>query len=301
MTRRLWSFAALCAATLAGTPASPAELVKSLPGITIRVDTNAALPGGLLVVRLFSSRAVGNARATFCGRRARFFRSRGIPRALVPVPVDLPEGRQVLGVEIHGRRARYVTLDVEIRARSFDLKPVPVSAAQQPLLRSAQAVRDSRHVLAALDTVSDTAFWQGRLQSPVRVSPIPSFGTIVPAEAGLPSLPSLVDGIFGAQHRGIDFEVPPGTIVQAPAAGRVVLAATSAVGGQTLVLDHGQGLLSLLAHLGRLEVREGDWVEGRTPIAVSGQSGIVATPLVHWGVYANGVAVDPLLVETLDF
>jgi len=70
---------------------------------------------------------------------------------------------------------------------------------------------------------------------------------------------------------------------------------------QTLVLDHGEGVTSLLCHLGRAEVRDGDRVEARAVLGVSGTTGIAASPHVHWGVYIHGAAVDPgLLAEGLD-
>ena len=61
-------------------------------------------------------------------------------------------------------------------------------------------------------------------------------------------------------------------------------------------LLNGQGVTSLLCHLSRVEVREGDRVEARAPLGLSGSSGIAAAPHLHWGVYIHGVAVNPELL-----
>ena len=106
-----------------------------------------------------------------------------------------------------------------------------------------------------------------------------------------------MDGVYGEYHRGRDFDVPLGTVVQAPAAATVVFAGPLLLSGQTLVLDHGQGVVSALFHLSRLEVRTGDSVAAGTTLGLSGDSGAAASPHLHWGVYLHGVAVDPALFE----
>jgi murein DD-endopeptidase MepM/ murein hydrolase activator NlpD len=64
-------------------------------------------------------------------------------------------------------------------------------------------------------------------------------------------------------------------------------------------LDHGQGVLSVFFHLGRIDFQEGQALEGRFPVGISGESGIAAEPHVHWAVYIHGVAVDPRVMERL--
>jgi murein DD-endopeptidase MepM/ murein hydrolase activator NlpD len=79
----------------------------------------------------------------------------------------------------------------------------------------------------------------------------------------------------------------------------VVLAAPQILTGNTLVLDHGQGVLSVFFHLSRIDVKEGEGVESRSPVGLSGDSGIAAAPHLHWAVYVHGVAVDPRVMERL--
>jgi len=69
--------------------------------------------------------------------------------------------------------------------------------------------------------------------------------------------------------------------------------------GKTLVLDHGQGVVSALFYLYRIDVREGDRVESRATVGLSGDTGLAATPQVQWRVYVHGVAVDPRALDRL--
>lgn len=127
---------------------------------------------------------------------------------------------------------------------------------------------------------------------------MPSFGAAETYIGGSP-IEYLTDGIFGEQHRGLDYDTPPGTVVQAPASGNVVFAGDMTVTGGTVVLDHGQGVVSVFFHLSRMDVKEGDWVEGRAPLALSGDSGIAYAAHLHWAVYVHGVAVDPRAIEAV--
>ena len=79
----------------------------------------------------------------------------------------------------------------------------------------------------------------------------------------------------------------------------MLLARRLSLTGHTLILDHGQGVISALFHLSRVDVREGDWVESRAPVALSGESGVAAEPHLHWARLRAGVAVDPRVMAQL--
>jgi hypothetical protein len=107
------------------------------------------------------------------------------------------------------------------------------------------------------------------------------------------------NGVFAENyyHRGIDYAAPTGSPVIAPAAGRVVLVGRVADGfelhGNTIGIDHGQGVSSIFIHLNSISVREGDQVQPGQTIGTVGNTGASTGPHLHWGVYVNGVAVDP--------
>ena len=69
--------------------------------------------------------------------------------------------------------------------------------------------------------------------------------------------------------------------------------------GGTVVIDHGQGIVSVLLHLSRIDVRAGEAVSGGSPIGLSGESGLAPSPLLQWRVYLHGVAVDPLVLDAV--
>jgi murein DD-endopeptidase MepM/ murein hydrolase activator NlpD len=113
-----------------------------------------------------------------------------------------------------------------------------------------------------------------------------------------------ISGVFGSQrilngtpkqpHYGMDIAVPIGTPVRAPAGGVVSLAQRDLYfTGGTLIIDHGHGVSSILVHLSRLLVHEGDTVKQGQVVARSGMTGRATGPHLHWGIYWLQAHVDP--------
>ena len=95
-------------------------------------------------------------------------------------------------------------------------------------------------------------------------------------------------------HRGTDFAVPVGTPVGASALGTVVLVANRMLTGNTVVVEHAPGVYSVYFHLSRALVKPGQRVLADDKIGLSGATGLVTGPHLHWEVRVGGVPVDPL-------
>ena len=134
-------------------------------------------------------------------------------------------------------------------------------------------------------TVSPTPRWQGPFRRPIESTVISGFG-----------VRSVFNGEPRAPHGGADFASPTGTPIAAPGGGRVLLAAPLYFTGQTVVVDHGLGLISLFAHLSRIDVEVDDDIAAGDQIGLVGATGRVTGPHLHWTVRLNGARVDPLSV-----
>jgi len=110
---------------------------------------------------------------------------------------------------------------------------------------------------------------------------------------------SIFNGELRRPHGGADFLSAAGTVVHAPNAGRVVAARDLFFTGNTVIIDHGLGVVSLLAHLSAMDVREGEAVAAGQPIGRVGATGRVTGPHLHWGLTVGGARVDPLSLLAL--
>jgi len=113
-----------------------------------------------------------------------------------------------------------------------------------------------------------------------------------------------ISGIFGSQrilngkprapHTGLDIAVPVGTELRAPAGGVVSLAQPDFyLTGGTLMIDHGHGVSSVFIHLSEIDVKVGDVVKQGQKVALTGATGRVTGPHVHWGLYWFDNRLDP--------
>jgi len=123
----------------------------------------------------------------------------------------------------------------------------------------------------------------------------------------LPVAGARISGVYGSQridngtpkspHMGLDMAVPEGTPVHAPAAGIVTFAEPDLVlTGGTIMIDHGYGLTSSLAHMSRLDVKVGEHVARGQVVGASGMTGRASGPHVHWGFNWFDVRLDPALL-----
>ena len=106
----------------------------------------------------------------------------------------------------------------------------------------------------------------------------------------------IYNGTPRAPHSGVDIAVPRGTPVHAPAGGIVTLARDLYLSGNTVIIDHGAGISSVLLHMSKLKVHPGQYVRQGQVVGLAGMTGRATGPHVHWGMNWFGVRMDPALV-----
>jgi murein DD-endopeptidase MepM/ murein hydrolase activator NlpD len=145
-----------------------------------------------------------------------------------------------------------------------------------------QIEQDKELKTKAFATVSPDQDWQGSFAAPVEAPISDVFG-----------VQRVFNGSVQSTHQGLDFRVTTGTPVAAVNSGKVLLARPLFFEGNCVVLDHGQGLLTLYLHLSEFTVKEGETVEKGQQIGNSGGTGRATGPHLHLAVRWQGVYLNP--------
>jgi len=142
----------------------------------------------------------------------------------------------------------------------------------------------------AFKTVTPEREWKGSFEPPVKAAISDVFG-----------VQRVFNGTVQSTHQGLDFRVPSGTAVSSVNSGTIVLARFLYFEGNCVVIDHGQGLMTLYLHLSELRVKEGDHVMKGQEIGLSGGTGRATGPHLHLAVRWQGVYLDPAALLALKF
>ncbi|MBK5255962.1 MAG: M23 family metallopeptidase [Vicinamibacteria bacterium] len=296
LPRRILPLVALLPIWIVGRPpfAQPASslLTSAYGRSVVLVETARAQPGGVFGVAVSRNRWA-SANTLLDGRRASLAREATGLFGLVPVALDTQPAEHKLSIFFPGGRGRggSTSLTVPVSAlvrpgRLRTLSPEALASAS-----SQTALGHGRFLLGAIRTRDLTANHSGPLRPPVdQPLAFPFGGT---EDYGMVMGP-VKDGLMGEQHRGVDYDVPPGTTVKAPGAGIIILARSLVFSGETVVIGHGGGLVSVLSHLNHVTVAEGDVVAQGAAVGVSGQTGLGAlTPHLCFSTYLHSLNVDP--------
>ena len=272
-------------------PPSTARRPLSNPAaLTVAVTARAVQPGEVVRLDIASPRLVTGLTVRAFDKRiaaARLGESGWL--ALVGIDLDVAPGEYPVTIDAtldDGSPAGHVeTLMVE--AKKFPTRQLRVSPqfVTPPPSVQPRIDRERRQLGTPFRAIGPEPRWRGSFVQPIEASVVSGFG-----------VRSVYNGEPRAPHNGADFASPTGTPVQAPGGGRVVLAESLYFTGWTVMIDHGLGLVSLLAHLSRIDVRVGTDVVAGDRVGLVGATGRVTGPHLHWTVRLQGARVDPLSV-----
>jgi len=204
-------------------------------------------------------------------------------RALIAIPADLKPGHYEIKT---GTESTTVTvcdggfpvqrLTLPSSKDNFDMSPGEKAAVE-----------------GAKKTVSEERLWQGKFLAPSTAKRSASFG-----------LKRIVNRrlLKDYYHSGLDFAAGLGTPVKACAGGKVVLARTGfKLHGNVVAIDHGQGVVSFYIHLQKILVKQDDIVEAGQKIGTVGQTGRATGPHLHFSIYVNETASNPVCWFAQDY
>ena len=248
----------------------------------VRWPTESSVPGGVALLSLGPAaqrpRAwSGDTPLLVLGSPAGWTAVVGIALSAQPGPMQMAVeaadgGRRLLDYQIAPKT--YAQQRLKVAPRTVELSPENLARHE----------RERAHQQALMARFSEPLPTDLRMRPPVDGRRSGSFG-----------LRRVFNGEARQPHSGMDIAAGTGTVVGSPLAGQVVDTGDYFFNGQTVWIDHGGGLLSMLCHLSRIDVRVGDRLTQGQALGAVGATGRVTGPHLHWGVVLNHVSVDPAL------
>lgn len=258
-------------------------LVLSLPAAAL--PRHDPVPGGIAVIALPGSTPTRRARAWFGDVPVMIATEATVDHAVVGIPLTETPGQKTLRVE--GADGRAIDIGFTVTARDYATQRLTIANKRKvdPSAEDLERIgAERRRIDAAL------AGW--------RDDDATAIGFRLPV-AGRESSPFGLRRFFNDKprkpHSGLDIAAPSGTPVGAPADGTVVETGDFFFNGNTVFIDHGQGLVTMYCHLSRIDVAAGEPIRAGETLGLVGATGRVTGPHLHWGVTLNRTMVNPKL------
>jgi len=256
------------------------------PSIELSKASRTGRQGATLPLWVESSEALVDLTASFAERSASFHPvgEEGLYRALVGIGVQEESFEITLSAtDLAGNPA---TLASEVTVESVDWPRggyINLSTRQQKDQKDRTKGQEANRKRGeAYDSTGSDALWSGPFDMPAEGIVTSPFGKFREYSSGVKR-----------HHLGIDIANARGTPIRAPAAGVVTLAEELHIYGNAVILSHGQQVSSSYNHLSGIDVEVGGRVERGQVIGRMGSTGQSTGSHLHWGMVANGVAVDP--------
>ncbi|HEU5136715.1 MAG TPA: peptidoglycan DD-metalloendopeptidase family protein [Steroidobacteraceae bacterium] len=252
-------------------------------GETFIAPRVATVPGGVATFKLPGT-PDRVPRVVFDGRQVMVVRHEDSWLAIVGIGLSVEPGEYHVDVQMPGGGEQKLPFTVSDKKYSVQQLKVPPNQVNLSPEDEARVATEQQKVRAALDSFSSVSPATLRLEQPVPGRRSSSFG-----------LRRMFNGESRNPHSGMDIAAPAGTPIKAPLAGRVVDVGSYFFNGNNVVIDHGQGLLTMYCHLSKIRVEVGQELKRGEVLGDVGATGRVTGPHLHWGVSLNGAMVDPAL------
>lgn len=259
----LLAFCSLCASTLA---------------MALELPQEERVPGGLAVLDVGPAEQAAPA-VQYDGKPVLVLPVGSRWQAFIGLPLSARVGEQQ--VDISGRPLGFTITDKAYPTQPLKVAPKFVNPDPSDADRIA---REQALMQAAFARFSEPLPGQLLMRQPTPGPLSSSFG-----------LRRVFNGEARNPHSGLDIAAPTGTPVIAPLPGKVVVTGDFYYNGNTVILDHGGGLLTLFCHLDQIDVRTDQLLEAGAPLGRVGATGRVTGAHLHFSVSLNGARINPAL------
>lgn len=248
---------------------------------TLALPTESAVPGGVVILPINTAEKPN---VTFYDRKVMVVGEPNNWQAVVGIPLSAEVGNH--NIQINSEEIK-TSMQFEVKHKEYE--------AQYLTIKNKRKVNPYKE---DMDRIVKEKKIIGAAKSHWRVTDEVALSFIKPTE-GPYSSPFGLKRFFNKQprrpHSGLDIAAPKGTPIIAPADGVVINTGDYFFNGNTVFIDHGQGLITMYCHMDSIDITEGTKVKTGDKIGEVGLTGRVTGAHLHWSVILNNTTVDPML------
>ena len=253
------------------------------PGSALSLDTT-PVPGGIAVIPLPANADPATAR--YRDKKVLITKADDKLVAVIGLPLASNPGRHYLKVQ--DKQGKTLSLGFQVTDKAYEEQHITIKDKRKvnPEKRDMERItRESEQIKRALRHWSPQENVVIEFHQPVTGPTSSTFG-----------LRRFFNEQARKPHSGLDIAAPEGTPIQSPAPGTVLDTGDFFFNGNTVLLDHGQGLITMYCHMSKIDVTPGQTVNTGDKLGDVGMTGRVTGPHLHWGVSLNDARIDPLLL-----
>jgi len=245
------------------------------------------VPGGVAVLPLEID-ATATPVVHYNGRRVLVAKNDGRWYAVVGIPLNTRPGKY--SIEVRNPAKKKLTQYFTVKDKKYKTQRLTIKDKRkvEPAEEDLQRIwREKKRIVAALRHWSDAGEVDLSFSAPAAGPRSSSFG-----------LRRILNGKSRNPHSGMDIAARLGAEVRAPAPGHIIEIGDYFFNGNTVFIDHGQGVITMYCHLNSITVKPGQELARGDVIGAVGQTGRATGPHLHWGISLNDARVDPALFLT---
>lgn len=190
------------------------------------------------------------------------------------------------------RPSATTTYPLEVQGKEFAERRLKVESkyVSPPAEQMKRINREAARTRELFAQYTPEKLWEGNFLKPVPGGITSPFGR-----------KNFVNDQPRSPHSGVDLRGAVGVPVKAPASGKIIMSQELYFAGNTVMIDHGFGMISYLCHLSEIKVEEGNSVDRGEIVGLVGSTGRVTGPHLHWTIKVMEQRIDPMSVLEIDF